>query len=890
MPPDLGTRIGVFEITGSLGAGGMGEVYRARDSRLKRDVALKILPELFAADSERLARFQREAELLASLNHPHIAAIYGLEESAHVRALVLELVEGETLADRIARGPMPVDDALPIAREIAEALEAAHEQGIIHRDLKPANIKITPAGAVKVLDFGLAKLAEPAAATAAASPHALSMSPTITSPAMATGIGVLLGTAAYMSPEQAKGRPADKRADMWAFGCVLFEMLTGKRAFDGGDLTEVLGAVVRLDPDWSALPPATPSALHILLRTCLAKDRRMRRIEATAALFVLDNVPALAGVPAPREPLRPGSRRMAASTAAAFLLGASLSGAAVWWATRAVPSRVVRSEITTGGPMAFATTGDKDLAITPDGTRIIYRGINELNVRTLDALEPALITGLGAPRGVFVSPDGDWIGFFDGNSVLKKVAMTGGPPVTVSSGDGFASRGGTWGPDGSIVYATSAADTGLVRVSASGGESAVLTTPNREGGEGDHVWPEFLPDGRGVLFTILGSGGLDNAQIAVLDLASGTSKVVVRGGHHAHYVATGHLVYGANGTLRAVAFDLGRREAAGAPVRVLEGVLTTTAGAVDAAVAADGTLVYVSGRGLTGGSRSLVWVTRDGREEPIPAPPRMYVALRLSPDGTRAAIDTADQENDLWVWNFARQTLTRLTFAPVNDDFPVWTPDGRRIIFSRAGLWSRAADGTGPEERMTTVNALATSFAPDGKQLVVTVQNDIGLLPLDGSGHVSPLVQTRFNEGHGEISPDGKWLAYQSNESGQDQVYVQPFPDVGSGRWQVSPAGGGKPLWARNGRELFYLDGTGALVAVPVQTQPVFTAGNPAKLFDARYLSIRPARSYDVTPDGQRFLFIENAPVADSSGAPAAPTLVIVQNWTEELKRLVPTN
>ncbi len=662
----IGTRLGGYEIAGQLGAGGMGEVYRARDTRLKRDVALKILPNSFATDSDRLARFQREAEVLASLNHPNIAAIHGLEDSTGTLALIMKLVEGETLADRITRGPILIDEALPIARQIAEALEAAHEQGIVHRDLKPANIKVRSDGTVKVLDFGLAKALEP---TAAMSPS-VSQSPTITSPAMMTGVGMILGTAAYMSPEQARGRAVDKRSDIWAFGCVLYEMLVGDRPFEGDNVADTLAAVLRAEPNWMLLPPGVPLAVRTLVRACLEKDRRRRVSDVGVILFTLDHTAdlvdrvegATAGAPDPvdlqaqtevavasvrRDLERSTWRRVWLFAGAGVALGAAIAGAAAWFATRPLAPLVTRLAIPTSGTSALSVQAlDRNLAITPDGLRIVYRGAGTLLLRPLNQLEPTVLTDLGFPRQPFVSPDGEWVGFFDGNSPLKKVAITGGPPVTVTAVDGNGPRGATWGDDGTIVYATGAITTGLQRVSAAGGEPTVLTRPNRDLGEGDHLWPEFLPGGRAVLFTIVPAGsGRSDYQIAVIDLTTGEYRVLLRGGSHAQYVATGHLVYGSEGTLLAVPFDLDRLEVTGTPVPVLQQVVTTPVGAADVAIASNGTLVYLSGRAGTLTQGSLVWVDRTGREEPVQAPPRVYLYPRISPDGTRVALDIRDQDN-----------------------------------------------------------------------------------------------------------------------------------------------------------------------------------------------------------------------------------------------------
>ena len=933
-----GACVGPYEILSALGAGGMGEVYRARDTRLKREVAIKILPDSLAADPERLARFQREAEVLASLNHPHIAAIYGIEDAdpsagpghARVRALVLELVGGETLADRIARGPLPIDEALAITRQIAEALGAAHELGIIHRDLKPANIKITPDGVVKVLDFGLAKLTDPAHAPASD----LSLSPTITSPAMMTGMGVILGTAAYMSPEQAKGREADKRSDIWAFGCVLFEMLTGKRPFDGEDVSDTLANVLKIDPDWSALPSEIPPAIRTLLQSCLTKDRRRRVADISTALFVLEKGASLApsssldaavsqaqadtAVSEVRRGLaRSTRRRVALASTAALLAGAVVAGALVWVVTRPadpVPPRVSRLPLAPSGAAALTINGnDRDLAITPDGSRVVYVGNRgtQLFIRALDALDPVAVF-TGAPRGPFVSPDGQWIGFVDNAITLKKVAVTGGPAVTMATIDSNTPRGATWGPDDTIIFATLTPATGLQRVAAAGGPTTVLTRPDRAQGEGDHLWPELLPGGRAVLFTITAvTGGLDAAQVAVLDLQTGTRTILVRGGSHAHYMqagraspaglAGGYLVYAAAGTLRAVPFDLARLETRGTPVPVIPDVVTTNNGGADAVVAGDGTLAYVSGS-VAGAQRTLVWVDRQGRETPIPAPPRAYNLPRLSPDGTRVAVSAADQEQDLWIWDLPRTTLTRATFGATYDDYPVWTPDGRRVVFTseRVGarnLFWQAADGTGAVERLTeSPNAqTSTAVSPDGRRLIFTetapqTGEDVMQMALDGTRRVTPLVQSPFAERNGIVSPDGRWLAYEATDSGRVEIYVRPFPEVNSGHWQVSTTGGARPLWAPSGQELFYLAPTGALMRVGVERGPSWAATTPTLLIKEGYVTIQASnlgRVYDIAPDGQRFLMIKEGGGSDQTAAP--PQLIVVQHWAEELKRLVPT-
>ena len=910
-----GTRLGPYEIVSALGAGGMGEVYRAHDTSLGRDVAIKILPDTFAHDPERLARFAREAKTLAALNHPNIAHLYGFETSAGMPVLVMELVEGSTLADRIAQGPVPLDEALPIARQVAEALEAAHEQGIVHRDLKPANVKVRDDGTVKVLDFGLAKALEPAAGSPSAS-----QSPTITTPAM-TQAGVMMGTAAYMSPEQARGKPADKRSDIWAFGCVLYEMLTGTRPFDAQEVSDTLANVLKIDPDWSVIPPETPPAIRTLLQSCLTKDRQRRVADISTALFVLDKgaslAPPVSPVSAAPLPRKLRWRRVAALAAGALVV-AVIVGTVVWVATRPpdpVPPRVSRLPLALPDTAALAISGpDRDLAITPDGSRLVYIGNRgtQVFVRALDALEPvAVFTGNG-PRGLFVSPDGQWIGFGGGEGILRKVAITGGPSVPLTPVDG-APRGATWLPDDTIIFATGNPGTGLQRIAAAGGSATVLTRPDRAQGEADHVWPEILPGGRAVLFTITAlTGGLDAAQVAVLDLQTGTQTIVLRGGSHAHYVSTGpgsltragreggYLVYAAASTLRAVAFDLAGLETRGAPVPLIADVQTTTGGGVDAVVAADGTLAYVSRGGMAplNEPHTLVWVDRQGRETAIPTPPRAYLSPRLSPDGTRVAVHLDRPEPDLWLWDLTRSTLTRLTSEPGVDANPLWTPDGRSLVFrsDRAGasnLFVQEADGTGSAKRVTEgdLEQSPNAITADGTRVVFEElqagrQRNLRLLTLTPTRRVEPLLETRFDERGGSVSPDGRWLAYQSNSSGRDEIYVRPFPNVGDGQSQVSNAGGIQARWARSGRELFYRTPDGALMAVPVNAEgTVWSAGSPAKLFEGRYHT---GDGYDVSPDAQRFLMLKEGVATDQTAAPA--TLIVVQNWVEELKKLVPIN
>jgi eukaryotic-like serine/threonine-protein kinase len=904
----VGTRLGPYEILSALGAGGMGEVYRARDTKLDRDVAIKVLPELFVSDPERVARFQREAKTLAALNHPHIGGIYGLEDADGVHALVLELVQGPTLADRIAQGPIPLDDALPIARQIAEAVEAAHEAGIIHRDLKPANIKLRPDGTVKVLDFGLAKSLEP---ISAASPN-VTASPTITTPAMMTGIGMILGTAAYMSPEQAKGRPADKRSDVWAFGSVVYEMLTGSRAFKGEDVSDTLATVLKSDPDWSALPADVSPAMRTLISRCLAKDRRARIPDMAVARFFMTDANT-----APRSVGAAQTNASRFSVAALGLIAGAATATTVTWtamrpppASRRLPARFALT-MSSGQPVGLGGP-DRVIAFSPDGIRIVsinggtLGGGGQLMIRAIDQLDASPVRGLGNVRAPFISPDSRWIGYFDAGE-LKRVPMTGGPPISICQVTG-GTRGSSWGTDNTIVFATNDATTGLLSVAATGGEPKVLTKPDAAHGEVDHFFPAILPDARAVLFTVIRTGPLESAEIAVLDLRTGQRKTVIRGGTHGAYVEVptpsgpvGYVLYSSGGALRAIRFDAGRLEAEGDSVVVLDQVRTEVTGAAQFSVSRDGSLVYGVGGGAGYQNRTLVWVDRRGQQQPIEVPPRQYAVPRISPDGTHVALAISGQEQDIWVLDLPHLFLSRLTFGPALKQSPVWTPDGKRILFSstQAGVQNvfwQPADNTGSMEQLTKSQNIAIpySIAPSGESLLVSIAGgtDIGITRLDRPTEIAPLIGGPGSQINAEISPDGHWVAYQSAESGQYHIYVRPFPNVNAGRWQITTeqAGGVRPLWARNGRELFYVAGVDpdrALMTVPIQTTPTFQYGKPTKLFDARYFMSLPGRTFDVSPDGQRFLMIKEAQTADAQSS--SPQTVIVLNWLEELKTRVPT-
>jgi serine/threonine-protein kinase len=920
-----GQRIGSYQIEAWIGAGGMGEVYKALDTKLNRRVAIKVLLPAVADDPDRLARFSREAHVLASLNHPHIAQIHGLED-AGVRALVMELVEGPTLADRIASAAIPVGEALSIARQIAEALEAAHEQGIIHRDLKPANIKVREDGTVKVLDFGLAKALDSTGSSVVAAGTETAVSPTLS--ANATDPGLIFGTAAYMSPEQARGKAVDRRADLWAFGCVLYEMLTGRRAFDGESRTGAMAAVVKNEPDWTVLPAETPATVRKMLRRCLENDRTRRLDSAAAARLEIDD--ALTA-PTVETPVRAAAH---IRLPLAVVAGAALAAFITWIVVRPgsqTPALSSRFAIVTPPAQPLnVSSNDRDLALSPDGKYLVYRfggtGTNggPLMVRAIDQLNARPLADITNAYSPFFSPDSRWIGFFE-NAELKKVPVVGGPVITLGPVIG-GSLGASWADDNTIVFATDDPDTGLWRLSADGGEPAVLTTPDAAQRESDHAFPSVLPDGRGVLFTITAMGRADNAQVAILDLRTGRRETLVRGGGQAEYVEPstgsgqapfagsaqgGYLIYAAAGTLRAIRFDPVRLEVLGDPVTVVQDVLTKASGGANYAVSRPGTLVYIPGAAAATPIRSLVWVDRKGHEEPIAAPLRAYGPPRLSPDGTRVAVPIDDQGNiEVWIWELTRKTLRRLTFSPGVDSMPLWTPDGRRIIYmsGRSGLpslYSQAVDGNvvggGTVDRLTmSANPQwPTSITRDGTRLfgfengpkivreIILVHLTDPTRPGRSPSPAGPPVQGLFRGNFAEISPDGRYLAYQSDESGRMEVHVRPFPQVDNDRWQISTGGATRPAWARSGRELFYLDESSALTVVPVRTSgTTFVAGPPAKLFDTAYVEPNPARHYDVSPDGQRFLMLKDGAVRDPNATPA--NMVVVERWFEELKSRAP--
>jgi len=893
MPLANGSRLGSYEIAAAIGAGGMGEVYRARDSKLGRDVALKVLPQAFARDAERMARFQREAKVLASLNHPNIASIYGLEDSASTHALVMELVEGPTLADRIRAGPIPVNEAIRIARQIADALEYAHERGIVHRDLKPANIKVTPDDAVKVLDFGLAKALEGEAAS-----FDISTSPTISR--LATMQGVLLGTAAYMSPEQAKGKSVDRRADIWAFGCVMYEMLTGKQAFTGETVTDTLAAVIKEEPDWSQLPKATSARVRVLLRRCFQKDPKQRLRDIGDARIALDE--ALSGEPDPSLAGAAGIstlvwRRALILSLGTLLLGAGVAGVAVWIMKPVPPPPppppVTRTVITLPPDQHIAGINNgPSVALSPDGTHLAYvatqGGTQQIYLRAMDSLESKPIAGTEGAIEPFFSPDSHWVGFFAG-AKLKKISVSGGAPLSL--GDYSVPHGAIWIRQ-EIVFAPASVGA-LQQISEEGGTPQPLTRLEKV--EVDDRWPDFLPGGKAVLFE--GVNAVTGSSVVVQSIATGERRNLIQGGTQPRYELSGHLIYVHQGNLIAVPFDPQRLEVAGVAVPVVEGVLESQiTGSAHYSISSTGSLVYVPG-GIQAAQRRLVWVNRTGAEQPLAAPERYYVYPRLSPDGRELAVTIEDPEPQVWLYNLYRDTLTRLTFEGNLNAIPSWTPDGKRIAFSSSAegqpnlFWQRA-DGSGGPERLSTSEhpQYPSSWSASGQLLAYIELDpatgyDIWVLRM-GDHKPQPFLRTPFTEGAPQFSSDGRWLAYTSDESGRLEVYVQPYPGPG-GKWQISTEGGTEPVWNRNGRELFYRSGD-KMMAVDIATQPSFAAGKPRMLFQGQYVLNSPPSSipyYDVSPDGERFLMLKPT---DQAGA--APTQInVVLNWTEELKRLVPT-
>jgi len=880
-----GTRLGVYEITGLIGVGGMGEVYRATDTKLGRKVAIKTLPSELANDPDRLARFEREAKLLATLNHAHIAAIYGLHEHEGTQFLAMELVEGETLERMLSAGGMPVADALRLALQIAEALEAAHEKGVVHRDLKPANVMVTNDGSVKVLDFGLAKAfsGNPGEASPAHSP-ALSLA--------MTQRGLILGTAGYMSPEQASGQATDQRADIWAFGVVLFEMLSGAPLFSGESVSHILAEVLKAEPDWSRLPKKLHPRVRALLERCLTKKPR-NRLHSIADGRV--EIEALLGDPEGSVALGAEERTAHAPAwpwlAVSALIAAAVSGLAVWQLRPATePRHVNRFAYEMADFFSSRADFTRLIDVSPDGRQFAYRTEQGLMLREMGSLEPRLIAGTdGLGTGPFFSPDGQWVGYSRQEGRLFRIPVSGGAPIPIAEFQSSSWGGASWGSDGAITFAVT---DGIYRVPANGGEPKQLIP--RENGT---LWgPTVLPDGDHVLFTVMPSAEWDTGQIVVQSLATGERTLLVDGGFDARYLATGHIVFAVGEALFAIAFDAERLTTRGSRVALVEDVIRSSqTPSVQYAVAADGTLVYVAGESQ-GRRRTLVWVYRDGgREEPIPVEPRAYAYVNLSQDDSRVALDIRDQENDIWVLNLVGGGMPqRLTFDPGFNRNPVWSPDGTRLAFSREvngreEVHWQTWDGLGVPEQLTRdspAGVMPLGFSRD-TLLYANVARPIRLFTAPLGATAMAGAPLRFEVENGALSPDGRWLAYQAVESGKNKIYVRPFPDVDSGLWQASDDGM-RPRWRDDGRELFFLRADGptvSVMSVAVESGEVFRHGPPQRLLQGPYVIPQAgANNYDATRDGSRFLMIKNA--ADPDATPTR--IVIVQNWFEEVKRLVP--
>jgi Tol biopolymer transport system component len=906
MPLQPGGRLGPYQVLSVLGAGGMGEVWRARDARLDRDVALKVLPEAFVADPERLARFAREAKVLASLNHPNIGGIHGVEEADGVKALVLELVEGPTLADRLARGAIPIDEALPIARQIAEALEAAHEQGIIHRDLKPANIKVRADGTVKVLDFGLARVFDPQLGAAQAD---LSHSPTLTLGAAATQMGVILGTAAYMAPEQARGKPVDKRADVWAFGVVLFEMLAGRRLFAGEETSDTLALVLTRDPDWGALPPAVPWRVRELLRRCLQKDPRARlrdigdaRLEIVAASSDADAAPpgSRAG-----ELERPAQRRVLVAAAMGLILGTLVT--AITLMARRTPSvetpMVSRLSIALPpeAPFFVESWPNSGIAISRDGSRIVYCALTEnetrrLYLRRLDELEVKPIPGTEGAYNPFFSPDGEWVAFFTQHLELKKVSLRGGSPVTLA-GDVVNAWFvvGAWTDDGRMVF--DAWNAGLSVVDADGGAVTRLTTPT----EAWHQDPQALPGSTTILYFAKGDVA-DRVEAVSLD--GGEARIVLENASHPRYLASGHLLFTRDGNLMVAPFDRERLEVTGPAASVSLDVIVDNMGAASPlpqlAVSQRGTLAYAPRQATGMEPSTLAWVDRGGQVEEIAALPiRRPAFFALSPNGRQVAMSRrSGAKIKLELYDLASNTLTGL--AEQSQEFPsgpVWSPDGRSVVFARYGIYqggvlSHQLDSSTPPKELVSLPGTYFSIGDvsrDGRFLAFsfvdtkTNNGDIWILDLTAPGSAAqPFAKTQWNENGAAFSPDGRWVAYASDERGLYEVHVRRFPG-GEAKRQVSTNGGAAPQWSSDGRELFFQSGSGEkMMATAVRMEPELGFEEPRVLFQGHFLySVDAGRAYAVGPDG-RFLMIR------SELPGLASELVVVQNWFAEIERLAP--
>ena len=902
----VGETLGHYRVLDKLGEGGMGEVYTATDTRLDRTVAIKVLPSELAADPTRRARFEREAKAIAALSHPHICTLHEFDTQDGTDFLVMEYLEGETLAERLTKGALPLDQALRYGIEIADALDKAHHQGITHRDLKPGNVMLTKSGA-KLLDFGLAKLTEPVRSATAVAERSTKLADPLTAE------GSILGTFQYMAPEQLEGGDTDARTDIWALGCVLHEMLTGQKTFAGTSQASLIAAILEHEPrPLAELQPLTPPSLDRTVRRCLAKDPDGRwdtSHDLHDELIWIAEGGAQTVLP---PPMATRSRIRARLWAVGGLVLAAVVALVGWSLMRSAPTpqQVAHFVIATPArPAPDALSVDPvypDVAISPDGTRIVYTvfgegGRRRLFTRSVDQLQKTALTPPGMDVGQpFFSPDGTWVGFLNwGDQALMKVAIHGGPPeiiCSVSYSSGPSVPGVSWGTDDSIVFA---GGEGLMRVPATGGTPEALRGLTASEVGQVYLWPEILPTANAILFVIASKQlGVEDYRVGVASLHTGERRILV-GGSSPHYLPTGHLLFSRGSSLWAASFDLDRLELAGDPVPVMEDVATKVlSGASSVSVSSTGTLVYVSPGLSSRQAKRLSWVDRQGRAEPLPLDPGLYDSPSLSPDGRHVAMVVDDESGwNIWVYDIERNTLGKRTFEGLNL-FPIWTPDSQTLAFSRGStldvLMRVPADGSSEPERLVTQEEslgykAASAWSPDGTLLVFEHNLGIWTREMSEGASARPFLVSEAHDREGRLSPDGEWLAYRSDETGRDEVFVRPFPDAG-GKWQISTDGGAQPMWAPNGQELFYTSGN-RMMAVAVETDLGFKAGSPRLLFDTPLPALGgdPSR-FSVSPDGQRFLVLTPAP-ADPSAEPAPPPQIhVVMNWFEELKRLVPTN
>jgi len=908
MPLSPGFRLGPYEILDAIGAGGMGEVYRAKDTRLDRTVALKILPAHLSSDPVRKQRFEREAKTISSLNHPHICVLYDVGSQDDVDYLVMECMEGETLAKRLEKGALPLEQVLKYGVQIADALDKAHRGGVVHRDLKPGNIMLTAIGA-KLLDFGLAKPMAPLS-NAATLTAATRNSPM-------TEQGTIVGTFQYMSPEQIEGKELDGRSDIFSFGAVVYEMLTGQRAFQGKSQLSVASAILEKEPEpISKIKPMTPPALDHAVRRCLAKDPEERwqtARDVKLELRWIGEPGSQAGVPLVSnhktgEPL--------AWLAAAALAIVAVIGVAGWWhAARTSPPHLpMRLSVELSPGTTIDRFAGAQLTVSPDGTRIVVgehdsTGMRRLAIRGLDQSQFVPLSGAGYAVAFrsFFSADGQWIGFFaDGK--LKKIPVQGGAPVTLCDVPGLP-RGGSWGDDGNIVAAFNWGYSGLFRVPSGGGAPVQISQPSKERGETEHAWPQVLPGSQAVLFTAYGTGTYDDGEIAVVSFKTGERKSLHRGASYGRYLPSGHLVYMHQNTLWAVPFDLTRLEVTGTPQPVLEEVNSNISGGGDFDFSQTGTLVYVSSKVQISFPYSIWWLESTGQTKVLQVPPGLYENPRFSPDGKRLAFEfaTGSTRADIWVKDLERDSVSRLTNLPGRNDRPVWTPDSKSIVFSSwdqaaPGIYSIRADGAGEAQRLTETDGKIIiqypySFSPDGKQLAFTqsgsgMPSEIWTAPIEGDwdhprlGKAEAFLHSSFSEWDPAFSPDGHWLAYSSNESGNYEVYVRPFPGPG-GKSQISTGGGTRPIWSRDGRKLFFVALESRIMVTSYTANgDSFTAGKPQVWSQKNLIEAGGNYTYDLAPDGKRFAVVLNPYGTEER---STDSVIVLLNFFDELRRKVPS-